>query len=122
VALGLHNELKDEIPPNEFFEHFGPNPRLHIDTDVNMENKNSRQYLEQTLNTVLENLNRLKGPPSVQFQDVPADFVDRDNRNIEDEENEDQAATETNSKKLRAAAAAEFLRPSEGALAEENEV
>jgi histone deacetylase 1/2 len=101
VALGQHGELRDEIPPNDFLPAYGPNPRLHVDVDPFMENCNSRQYLEQTTNTILENLSRLKGAPSVQFQEVPPDFLPSD------------------AQRQEPSGMAGFLNPSEGALNDE---
>jgi histone deacetylase 1/2 len=74
VALGNHNELKDEIPMNEMYTSYGPSFKFHLDVDSEMENKNVRAYFEPIVTTVLENLSQLKGPPSVPFQDVPRDF------------------------------------------------
>jgi len=38
---------QDELPFNDFFEYYGPDYRLHI-TPSNMENMNSRKYLDST--------------------------------------------------------------------------
>ena len=78
VGLGEHNELRDEIPNNELYAAYGPNPRLHVDIDPNLENKNTRAYVDPIVQTVLENLSQLKGPPSIPFQDVPRDFYSDD--------------------------------------------
>eukprot|EP00511_Aplanochytrium_stocchinoi_P013194 CAMPEP_0204883118 /NCGR_PEP_ID=MMETSP1349-20130617/3978_1 /ASSEMBLY_ACC=CAM_ASM_000710 /TAXON_ID=215587 /ORGANISM="Aplanochytrium stocchinoi, Strain GSBS06" /LENGTH=196 /DNA_ID=CAMNT_0052042705 /DNA_START=8 /DNA_END=598 /DNA_ORIENTATION=+ len=43
-----------------------------------MRNVNSRQYLEKYTNQILENLRQLDAAPSVQFQDVPKDFISSD--------------------------------------------
>ena len=37
--------MQDELPYNDYFEYYGPDYRLHI-TPSNMENRNSRKYLE----------------------------------------------------------------------------
>lgn len=96
VALGDHNEVKDEIPFNEMYTSYGTNPRLHLDIDTTMENKNTRQYLEPIINQVLENIGQLRSAPSVPFQDVPNDFYSRDELKVaEDEEEEKREAATT---------------------------
>jgi histone deacetylase 1/2 len=75
VALGDHDNLRNEIPPNEFYSAFGPSFALHLNPDPNMENRNTPEELDKKLQTILENISALKGPPSVQIHDVPRDFV-----------------------------------------------
>lgn len=43
-----------------------------------MENQNTKDSLEHCRNVILENLQTIKGAPSVQFQEVPPDFVSGD--------------------------------------------
>jgi len=42
----LNEELPDDLPFNDYLEYFGPEYRLHFRT-TNMENMNSREYLEK---------------------------------------------------------------------------
>ncbi|KAK6946558.1 Histone deacetylase domain [Dillenia turbinata] len=70
VALGL--EIDDKMPQHEYYEYFGPDYTLHV-APSNMENKNSRQLLEEIRAKLLENLSRLRHAPSVQFQERPPD-------------------------------------------------
>ncbi|CAI7844451.1 unnamed protein product, partial [Closterium sp. NIES-54] len=50
VAVGL--ELEDRMPFNDYYEYFGPDYTLHI-TPSNMENQNSRAYLDSVREAVL---------------------------------------------------------------------
>lgn len=68
VALGI--EVDDKMPQHEYIEYFGPDYSLHV-APSNMENKNSREMLDEIRSTLLENLSRLQHAPSVQFQERP---------------------------------------------------
>lgn len=70
VALGV--EVDDKMPQHEYYEYFGPDYTLHV-APSNMENKNSRQLLEEIRNKLLEYLSKLQHAPSVQFQERPPD-------------------------------------------------
>merc|ERR1711865_1033841 len=47
TAVLLGEEVKDELPFNDYFEYFGPDYRLHLPVS-NMENLNSKEYLDRT--------------------------------------------------------------------------
>ncbi|KZT43932.1 histone deacetylase Hda1 [Sistotremastrum suecicum HHB10207 ss-3] len=68
LAAGV--ELGSEIPVNEYYEYFGPDYRLDVRSS-NMNDLNSREYLERVKNIVLENIRSIGGPPSVPLQEVP---------------------------------------------------
>lgn len=70
VALGI--ELDDKMPQHEYYEYFGPDYTLHV-APSNMENKNSRQLLDEIRAKLLDNLSRLQHAPSVPFQERPPD-------------------------------------------------
>lgn len=70
VALGM--ELEDKMPQHEYYEYFGPDYTLHV-APSNMENKNSRQMLEDMRAKLLDNLSKLQHAPSVPFQERPPD-------------------------------------------------
>ena len=65
-------EVDDKMPQHEYYEYFGPDYTLHV-APSNMENKNSRQLLEDIRNKLLDNLSTLQHAPSVQFQEKPLD-------------------------------------------------
>ncbi|KAJ0977931.1 hypothetical protein J5N97_013405 [Dioscorea zingiberensis] len=85
VALGM--ELDDKMPQHEYYEYFGPDYTLHV-APSNMENKNSRQLLDEIRSKLLENLCKLRHAPSVQFQERPpeTEFPEAD----EDQEDPDE--------------------------------
>ena len=56
---------------NEYYEYFGPDYKLDVRSS-NMEDLNTRGYLDRVKNICLENLRHLGGPPSVQMQGDPA--------------------------------------------------
>ncbi|KAI4294658.1 hypothetical protein K525DRAFT_261354 [Schizophyllum commune Loenen D] len=70
-ALGIEDTIDPNLPWNEYFEWFGPRYRLEV-VASNMEDLNVKEKsLETVKNIALKNLNDIKGPPSVQMQDVP---------------------------------------------------
>lgn len=73
-------EIDGAIPFNDYYQYFGPSYNLHIDPDKNLENRNSREFLETAMIRCLENIKRLEAAPSVQRQDVPPDFFPNDLR------------------------------------------
>ncbi|KAG9126914.1 histone deacetylase [Ceratobasidium sp. 392] len=68
LAAGV--ELGSEIPVNEYYEYFGPDYKLDV-RQSNMEDMNTREYLERVKGIVLENVRKVGGPPSVQLTDIP---------------------------------------------------
>ena len=51
---------------NEYYEYFGPDYQLDVRSS-NMEDMNSRGYLDRVKNIVLDHLRHVGGPPSVQM-------------------------------------------------------
>jgi len=78
IALGVQNEMSDEIPTSEFQGYFGPDYRLAVPTDGNMTNANSDAYLDKYTSVILRQLNGLEHAPSVPFHSVPKDFFPSD--------------------------------------------
>eukprot|EP00871_Galdieria_phlegrea_P002355 jgi/Galph1/311/GphlegSOOS_G5047.1 len=70
TSRALNLEIPENIPYNEYLEYYGPEYRIHIHPS-NMENRNSREYLETIKAKVFENLRHLPAVPSVQLQDIP---------------------------------------------------
>ncbi|QRV86191.1 histone deacetylase family protein [Ceratobasidium sp. AG-Ba] len=68
LAAGV--ELGSEIPVNEYYEYFGPDYKLDV-RQSNMEDMNTREYLERVKGIVLDNVRKVGGPPSVQMTDIP---------------------------------------------------
>ena len=61
------DDVKDELPFNDYFEYFGPDYRLHLPVS-NMENLNSPEYLERTKIQLLEILREVEPVPGAQIQ------------------------------------------------------
>lgn len=55
-----------DIPINEYYEYFGPDYKLDVKSS-NMEDMNSRGYLDRVKGIVLDHLRHTGGPPSVQM-------------------------------------------------------
>ncbi|CAE6469013.1 unnamed protein product [Rhizoctonia solani] len=68
LAAGV--ELGGEIPVNEYYEYFGPDYKLDV-RPSNMEDMNTREYLERIKGIVMDNVRKVGGPPSVQLTDIP---------------------------------------------------
>ena len=83
TALTVNEKLVPELPFNDYFEYYGPDFVLDVPSN-NMDNLNTRQYLEKTKNVILQNLRNMPHAPSVQMQEVP-----RDNYNDMDEDEQD---------------------------------
>jgi len=76
VALGIENEIDENLPWNEYFEWFGPRYRLEV-AGNNMDDLNARDgYLDAVRTLALEQLGRLPHAPSVGLHDVPSESVD----------------------------------------------
>ncbi|KAH9268257.1 hypothetical protein BASA84_000321 [Batrachochytrium salamandrivorans] len=76
-ARCVDEELPEELPYNDYFQYFGPNFRLEVPS-TNMENMNSREYLDHMKSKILENLRHLNFAPSVQMHQVPHDTYSSD--------------------------------------------
>jgi len=66
TGLLLGQEMQDTLPHNAYYEYYAPDFNLHI-TPSNMENQNSKHYLETQTNTLLQTLSELPVVPSVQY-------------------------------------------------------
>eukprot|EP00276_Gloeochaete_wittrockiana_P004748 CAMPEP_0184661950 /NCGR_PEP_ID=MMETSP0308-20130426/40934_1 /TAXON_ID=38269 /ORGANISM="Gloeochaete witrockiana, Strain SAG 46.84" /LENGTH=448 /DNA_ID=CAMNT_0027103637 /DNA_START=164 /DNA_END=1510 /DNA_ORIENTATION=- len=82
TAVGL--DLPDDLPYNDYYSYYGPDYKLQI-MPSNMENQNSREYLDSLKSKLLEQLRHVEAVPSVPFQEVPADVYKSDS----DEEDRD---------------------------------
>lgn len=51
-------ELEDELPDNEYSSYFAPDYRLHIPVWPDLENLNTREYLDQVQRKVFVHLGR----------------------------------------------------------------
>ncbi|KAI5787611.1 histone deacetylase 1 [Peziza echinospora] len=72
TGILVGKEVGPQLPYSDFYEYFGPDYELDV-RPSNMENLNSKDYLEKIRTQVIENLSRTKFAPSVQLTDVPRD-------------------------------------------------
>ncbi|KAH9158730.1 hypothetical protein LEN26_002764 [Aphanomyces euteiches] len=68
TAVCLDEQVGNDIPFNEYFEFYAPTFQLDLVPNPELDNCNSRSYLETIKTGIFENLRMLKGPPSVQIQ------------------------------------------------------
>ena len=62
-------EMNPVLPFNEYYEYYGPDYELDVRAS-NMENANSKDYLEKIKIQVIENLKKTAHAPSVQMQEI----------------------------------------------------
>ncbi|KAH7273483.1 histone deacetylase [Fusarium solani] len=93
-------EMERTLPYNEYYEYYAPDFELNVRSS-NMENSNSREYLEKITSAVIDNLRQTGPAPSVQMQDVPrkpfGGMTDEEEAELEDmdeDENKDVRMTE----------------------------
>jgi len=92
-------EMGPVLPFNEYYEYYGPDYELDVRSS-NMENANSKDYLEKIKIQVIENLKKTAHAPSVQLTEVPrttltggADDDDDELDDLDDDENKDARHT-----------------------------
>ena len=59
TAVLLDTPIKDTMPYNDYFEYFAPEYKFHLPVS-NMENLNTKKYLEETKNQVLQILDGIE--------------------------------------------------------------
>ncbi|KIW63580.1 histone deacetylase RPD3 [Phialophora macrospora] len=70
--VGEH--MTANLPYNDYYEYYAPDYELDV-RPSNMDNANSKEYLDKILTQVLENMKRTAHAPSVQMTDVPRDSL-----------------------------------------------
>jgi len=65
TAILADVKIPEELPYNEYFDHYHPN-YTHKVLPMNMDNQNTRKYIEEIWEQVEENIRGLPGRPSVQ--------------------------------------------------------
>ena len=83
TAIATDIQISDELPYNDYYDYYGPDFRLFVPPN-NMDNLNTREYLEKYKIKVIETLRNIQHAPGVQMQEVPIDTYDLSER--EDEE------------------------------------
>ncbi|KAF7503688.1 histone deacetylase [Endocarpon pusillum] len=78
--------MQSDLPYNDYYEYYAPDYELNVRAS-NMDNANSKEYLEKIRTQVIENLRRTTFAPSVQMTDVPRDSMamnDEDEAELDD--------------------------------------
>ncbi|KAK2625470.1 hypothetical protein QTJ16_004782 [Diplocarpon rosae] len=70
TGILVGEELDSTLPYNEYYEYYGPDYELDVRAS-NMDNANSKDYLEKIKIAVIDNLKKTAHAPSVQMMDVP---------------------------------------------------
>ena len=99
TGLASGHELSPIVPMNEYYEYFGPEYRLDV-RPSNMEDMNTREYLDKVKEQVFENLRDIAPAPSVQGHVEPRlahDMALED----EDDDQDDPASRGSHIQRLR---------------------
>lgn len=100
TAIALNEEIYDDLPhSDDYFEYFQPNFKLHINSENDLKNKNSPQELNRAIQVAFEKLGKIDHVPSVQFEDISADYGDYIDEEV-GELNPDKRMTEIENDKL----------------------
>ncbi|KAI9847707.1 MAG: histone deacetylase [Sclerophora amabilis] len=98
TGMLVGESMGPELPFNDYYDYFGPDFELDV-RPSNMDNANSREYLEKIKTQVIENLKRTAFAPSVQMTDVPRDPEGMDDEadaildDLDEDENKDDRYT-----------------------------
>jgi len=79
TSVLLGSPLTEDLPYNDYIEYYGPDYKLHIPS-TNMENLNSKEYLDKFKIKILDNIRRIGRPSVASFENPP------DNLSEEEEE------------------------------------
>jgi histone deacetylase 1/2 len=91
--------MSANLPYNDYYEYYAPDYELDV-RPSNMDNANSREYLEKILSQVLENMRRTQNVPSVQMTDIPRESLglnddeDAELDDLDEDEYPDQRKTQ----------------------------
>lgn len=93
TGILVGDNLESELPYNDYYEYFAPDYELDVRSS-NMDNANTKDYLDKIRSQVVENLKRTAFAPSVQMTDVPrnplVDGMDDEADDVLDDLDEDE--------------------------------
>ncbi|KAJ3209418.1 histone deacetylase [Dinochytrium kinnereticum] len=113
TALACGVQVEDALPYHTYFDAYGPEYRLDIPPS-NMENMNTREYLDKIQCYILESLRHIPHAPSVQYQEIPLDAFSSDEGEDSGREEEDSFPTMTTIKSNTITANHEIRPPYSG--------
>ena len=77
-------DISNEIPMNDYYEYFAPTYDLHLLPET-MPNLNDKGKVDKIRTNLLQQLQELKGSPSVAIQEVPPLYESRESTDTSDE-------------------------------------
>ncbi|TIA89026.1 hypothetical protein E3P99_02250 [Wallemia hederae] len=86
TGLLVDKELEEDLPFNDYLDYYGPRYKLDV-PETNMENHNTREYLQDIQQKVFDHLNNLPFAPSAQMRQVPNDpweYSDHSDEDLDD--------------------------------------
>ncbi|KAL1958404.1 hypothetical protein VTO42DRAFT_4505 [Malbranchea cinnamomea] len=93
TGIMLDAHMPVQLPYNDYYEYFSPDYELDV-RPSNMDNANSKEYLDKIRTQVIENLRRIAHAPSVQMTDVPREplvpGMDDEAEAVLDDQDEDE--------------------------------
>ncbi|KAJ5103340.1 hypothetical protein N7532_003869 [Penicillium argentinense] len=93
TGILVGDSLGSDLPYNDYYEYFAPDYELDV-RPSNMDNANTKDYLDKIRTQVVENLKRTAFAPSVQMTDVPrnplVEGMDDDADDVLDDLDEDE--------------------------------
>lgn len=84
-------DMPVNLPFTDYYEYYGPDFELDVKPS-NMNNANTREYIDRVRTTVLDNIRRTMSVPSVQMQEVPrgdvgmSETLDEQESRLDDDE------------------------------------
>jgi histone deacetylase 1/2 len=81
-------DICDEIPYHDYYEYFAPSYKLHLKPE-NMEDLNSKSEIDNMRTDLLQQLQSLKGAPSVAMHQVPPLYHRMEEKSAADDMEED---------------------------------
>mmetsp|Transcript_249 Transcript_249/g.479 ORF Transcript_249/g.479 Transcript_249/m.479 type:complete len:155 (+) Transcript_249:753-1217(+) len=70
VLVDEEENITSTIPQNDYSAYFEPNQNLHLQPS-NIQNLNTKEYLDKYKTQILQKLSQLQGAPSVAMQELP---------------------------------------------------
>ncbi|KAK4056229.1 histone deacetylase [Microbotryomycetes sp. JL221] len=83
TGLAAGQELGAQIPMNEYYEYFAPTYTLDV-PQSNMDDLNTREYLDKIKSELLQQLKQTESAPSIQAMQIPRTPLDNDDDEMED--------------------------------------
>ncbi|KAJ2562612.1 hypothetical protein GGH95_004653 [Coemansia sp. RSA 1836] len=84
TSVLLGTELDPVLPYNDYYDFYGPEFRLDVPAS-NMDNANTREYLEKVMACIGEQMRAIPHAPSVLMQEVPRDWPEDSDAEADDE-------------------------------------